>query len=89
MLTAPLLGIFAVSVRPYSVEVHLQPAQPERAPLLRININNRAHHVSAVLSAPAATARARDAGQARVAAPRGEDRGGVDVGVVEEEAGQF
>jgi hypothetical protein len=56
-----------VPVRPYSVEVHLPP---ERAPLLLIDVNNRAHHVNA----PAAAAQARYAGRARVAAlRRGED----------------
>ena len=88
--TRPPLGIFVVPIRPYSVKVHLPPARPGRAPFFRIDINNCAHHVPAVLSAPAAAAEARNARRARVAAPRrGEDRGGVDVGVVEEEARRF
>ena len=79
----PPLGIFVIPVRPYSVEVHLPP---ERAPLLLIDVSSRAHHVNAL----AAAAQARDAGRARVAAPRrGEDRGEVDVGRGEGEAGQF
>ena len=79
----PPLGIFVIPVRPYSVEVHLPP---ERAPLLLIDVSSRAHHVNAL----AAAAQTRDAGRARVAAPRrGEDRGEVDVGRGGGEAGQF
>jgi hypothetical protein len=43
-----------------------------------------------VFSAPAAAAEASDAWWARVAQARArENRGGVDIGVVEEEAGRF
>lgn len=85
--TSPPIGIFVVSVGPYSVEVHLPPARPERTPFFRIDINDRAHHVSIILCAPASAADACDAGRTRVAPSRaGEYRGGVDVGVVEEEA---
>ena len=88
--TRPPLGVFVVSVRPYAVEVHLPPARPKRTPLLRIDVDDRAHHVSVVFSTPATAAEARDAGRARVAQARArEDRGGVDIGVVEEEAGRL
>ena len=74
--TRPPLGVFMVPVQPYSVEVYLPLARPKRAPFLRTDINNRAHHVSAVPSALATAAQARDAGRAHIAAPRGgEDRG--------------
>ena len=88
--TRPPLRVFVVPVWPYSVEVHLPPARPERTPLLRIDVDNRAHHVPAVFGAPAAAAKVRDARRARVAPARArEDRGGVNVAVVEEVAGRF
>lgn len=87
--TSPPIGIFVVPVRPYSVEVHLPPARPEPTPLFRIDVNDCAHHVSVIFRAPAAVAEACDAGRARVAPTcGGEDRGRVDVGVVEEVAGR-
>ena len=88
--TRPPLRVFVVPVRPYAVKVHLPPARPERTPLLRIDVDNRAHHVSAVFGAPAAAAEVCDARRARVAPARArEDRGGVDVAVVEEVACRF
>src|SRR6266849_6091500 len=85
--TSPPIGIFVVPVWPYSVEVHLPPARPERTPLFRIDIDDCAHHVSVIFRVPAATAEACDAWRTRFAPTcTGEDRGGVDVGVVEEEA---
>src|SRR6266853_605014 len=86
----PPLGVVVVPVWPYAVEVHLPPACPERTPFLRIDVDDGAHHVTVVLGAPPAAADARDAGRARVAAARAEeDRGGVDVHVVEKEARRF
>jgi hypothetical protein len=85
--TGPPIGIFVVPVWPYSFEVHLPPARPERTPLFRIDVDDCAHHVSGISRIPAATAEACDAGPARVAPTcAGENRGWVDVGVVEEEA---
>jgi hypothetical protein len=88
--SSPSLGVIVVPIEPYAIEVHLPPACPERAPFLRINVDDGAQHVAAVLGAPAAAAEARDAGPASVAAARAEeDRDGVDVRVVEEEAGRL
>ena len=86
----PLLGVVVVPVWPNAVEVHFPPARPERAPLVRIDVDDGAHHIAAVLGAPSAAAEVRDAGRARVAPARvEEDRDRVDVRVVEEEAGRF
>jgi hypothetical protein len=85
---SPPLSVIVVPIEPNAIEVHLPPARPERAPFLRINVDDGAQHVAVVLGAPAAAAEARDAGRAGVAAARAEeDRDGVDVRVVEEEAG--
>lgn len=87
--TSPPIGIFVEPIWPYPFEVHLPPARPERTPFFRIDVDDGAHHVSAVSRIPAATAEACDAGSARVAPTcAGDDRGRVNVGVVEEEAGR-
>jgi hypothetical protein len=79
-----------VPVWPNAVEVHFPPARPERAPLVRIDVDDGAHHIAAVLGAPPTAAEMRDAGRARVAPARvEEDRDRVDVRVVEQEAGRF
>jgi hypothetical protein len=86
----PLLGVAVVPVWPNAVEVHFPPACPERAPLVRIDVDNGAHHITAVLGVPSAVAEVRDAGRARVAPARVEEDGDwVDVRVVEEEASRF
>jgi len=83
----PPLGILVVPVWPYAIEVHLPSALPQGTPLIRIDVDDRAHHVAVVLGAPAAAADTRDArGTTRVGlAGAEEDRDGVDVRVVEEE----
>jgi len=76
----PPLSVVVVSVERDAVEVHLPPACPKRTPLLRVDVDDRAYHVAAILGAPPATAEARHAGTAGVAAARAEeDRGRVDI----------
>jgi hypothetical protein len=86
----PPFGVVVVPIGPNAVEVHFPPACPERAPFVRVDVDDGAHHIAAVLSSPSAAAEMGDAGRARVtAASVEEDRGRVDVCVVEEEAGRF
>jgi hypothetical protein len=75
-------------VQAYAVKIHLPPARPQSAPLLRVNIHNGAQHVATVLGAPPAFAKVGHAGCASVAATRtGEYGRGVDVLVVQQVAG--
>ena len=86
----PPLGIVVVPVRLYAVEVHLPSARPQGTPFFWVDVNDRAHHVTVVLGAPATTAKPRDAGGTRVAPARAEEgRDGVDVRVIEEKPCRF
>ena len=86
----PPLRVVMIPVWGDAIEIHLPTARPQRSPLLRVYIGDCAHHVSAVLCAPATTTGAGDAGYACVAAACGaENGGGVDVRVVQEVSRRF